>query len=177
MFRSFAVFLFSALFSVPCLAEISSEDFSRLDLNGDGVVSREEFSQGMNKSGKNVSAGQTDGISAAERQKIINETVLETKKILPYKVDQATTWTDIYGTNDTIHYVYSVDMDTDVVPAENMAEMRALLESMVCSKIKPAMCGVANNVLLKNGISLVTHYNDNSGKSIGECRFSKADCL
>ena len=172
MFRSFVVALFFVLLSFPCSAEISEEVFSRLDVNGDGVISSEEFMQGMKKSEKSVPSP----VSAAERQKIIDETVNTTKDLLPMNIDQATTWTDIYGKTDEIHYIYRVNMDTSLIPSVQMGEIRSVFEMMVCQKMKPAICGVAKNTLMVNGISLTAHYNDNNGTLLGMCRFVYSDC-
>ena len=107
---------------------------------------------------------------------MVDETVADARKMLPFKVDQATTWTEIYGENDEIHYVYRIDMDVASMPAEQAGMMRSVLEAQICPKIKSAMCGVANEILLKNGISLHTHYNDKTGVPLAGCRFTGTDC-
>ena len=176
-----SVALLSVL-SLPCMAETVTEQFSRMDLNKDGFLSEQEFVQGMASSSAQTGIPYTERavpmneLSVTERQKIIDEAVSEAKKMLPFKVDQATTWTDVYGGKDEIHYVYRIDMDISTMPAEQAKIMRPVLEAQICPKIKPAMCGVANNVLLKNGISLKSRYNDKSGRLLAECRFTGTDC-
>ncbi|MBR1777192.1 MAG: hypothetical protein IJ752_01220 [Alphaproteobacteria bacterium] len=172
--------LLLSLLVFPCRAETIEEQFFRMDRNKDGFLSKEEFIKGMEQGPAELSysaaAPLTGQISAAKKQKIIDESVAEAKKILPFKVDQATTWTDVYGSSDEIHYVYQIEMDIGSVPAEQTAMLKPLLEEQICTKVKPAMCGIANDLLLKNGISLKTHYNDKSGRLIAECRFIQTDC-
>lgn len=173
----------AALFSVltfPCLAETVQEQFSRMDLNKDGFLSEQEFVSGMKQTQAGVphthEAVPMERLSDAEKKKLIDEAVTESKKILPFKVDQATTWTDVYGGRSEIHYVYRIEMDVGTMPEAQAVMMRPVLEAQICPKVEPAMCGVANDTLLKNGISLMTHYKDKSGKTLAECRFTKENC-
>ena len=175
MIRCFMFFLFSALLSFPCSAEVSEADFLRLDANGDGVVSQEEFIQGVNKTGIKK-APSNSGISPKERKKIIDETVAGLKPLLPKVIDNATTWTEVYGIGDELNYVYRINMDTSMIPDSESAEMRSLFEDMVCQQARPMICKVAKEVLLANGISIKVHYNETSGKLLGECRFVYSDC-
>ena len=170
-----------SLLAFPCFAETFEEQFSRMDLNKDGFLSEKEFVQGMEqkKTGFPYAAEaiSMNQLSAAEKKKIVDKAVTEAKKMLPFKVDQATTWTDVYGGEAEINYVYRVEMDTSAMPAEQVELLKPVLEAQICPQVKPGMCGVANEVLLKNGISLITHYNDKSGELLAECRFTQADCL
>ncbi|MBR1944886.1 MAG: hypothetical protein IJ846_01145 [Alphaproteobacteria bacterium] len=173
-----------ALFSVltfPCLAETVQEQFSRMDLNKDGFLSEHEFIQGMKKPKAGIpyteEAAEMEEMSEAEKQKLVDTAVTEAKKILPFKVDQATTWTEVYGQKNEIHYVYRIEMDLGTIPEAQTDLMRPVMEAQICPKVEPAMCGVANDTLLKNGISLITHYNDKSGKLLAECRFTQENCL
>ena len=172
------VALFSLL-SFPCLAETVQEQFSRMDLNKDGFLSEQEFIQGMTKTNvPSLAAAKaaTEKLSSEDKQKLIDEAIAESKKILPFKVDQDTTWTEVYGGNSEIHYVYRIEMDIGAMPAEHVSSMKSLMEAQICPKVQPAMCGVAKDTLLNKGISLLTHYNDKSGNTLAECRFTFSDC-
>ena len=164
----------------PCMAETFEEQFSRMDLNRDGFLSEQEFVQGMKQTQSDIvsakEAASANGLSDAEKQKLVDEAVTDTKKILPYKVDASTTWTDVYGGKAEINYVYRIEMDVGPMPAEQADMLRPVLEAQICPKVKSGMCGVANDTLLKNGISIMTHYNDKTGKPLAECRFTQADC-
>ena len=115
-------------------------------------------------------------LSAAEKQKLVDDAVNDAKKMLPFKVDQATTWTDVYGEDAEINYVYRIEMDISAMPAEQARLIRPVLESQICPKVKPGLCGIMDEVLFKNGISLTSHYNDKNGKPLAECHFTHADC-
>ena len=153
-----------------------------MDLDKDGFLSEREFVQGMSPSaGKTGNpftkeARPMETLSAAEKRELINDTVREAKKMLPFRVDQATTWTDVYGRDENIHYVYRIDMDISAVPAEQAGMMRSMLEGQICPKVKPAMCGVTKDTLLKSGISVLTHYKDKRGATLADCRITNADC-
>ena len=164
------------------MAETLEEQFSRMDRNRDGFLSEQEFMQGMKQAASPTAsvsrmAEETPSMSIAERERLVDEAVSTAKKILPFKVDQATTWTDVYGKGDELHYVYRVEMDIAAMPVDQIDMLRPVLEQEICPKVKPGMCGVANDALLKNGISLISHYNDKNGKTLAECRFTKTDCL
>lgn len=171
-----------SVLSFPCMAETVQEQFSRMDQNKDGFLSEEEFVQGMSGSSVRPSipyaseARPMEQMSFSEKEKLVDEAVSAAKKILPFKVDQATTWTDVYGKGDEIHYIYRIEMDIGAMPADQAEMLKPVLEAEICPKVKPGMCGVANGTLLKNGISLMTHYNDKGGKPLAECRFSQEDC-
>ena len=173
------VALFSLL-SFPCLAESLQEQFSRMDLNKDGFLSEREFVQGMEQPQAGSSAVletvKSEEISDAEKQKLIDEAVAESKKILPFKVDQETTWTDVYGENSEIHYVYRIETDIGAMPAGQMSMLKSVMESQICPKVQPAMCGVVKDSQLSKGIFLQTHYNDKNGNPLAECRFTINDC-
>ena len=154
MSRLQSAVLTSALLSVlsfPCPAETPEEQFSRMDLDKDGFLSEREFVQGMSPSASKTGnpftkeARPMETLSAAEKRELINDTVREAKKMLPFRVDQATTWTDVYGRDENIHYVYRIDMDISAVPAEQAGMMRSMLEGQICPKVKPAMCGVTKD--------------------------------
>ena len=174
-----------SVLAFPCIAETLAERFSAMDLNKDGFLSEQEFTRGMNAQNapekKAVDFASGNGasgrLSFQERERLVDEAVSSAKKILPIKVDQATTWTDVYGKGDEIHYIYRVEMDVGAMPAEQVGMLKPVLEAEICPKVKPGMCGVANDTLLKNGISLKTHYNDKNGKPLAECRFTEKDCL
>ena len=166
-----------SVLSFPCMAETLEDQFSRMDVNKDGFLSRDEFVQGM----KQAEPVATETVSAtplseAERQKLVDQSVAETKGILPFKVDQATTWTDVYGQKDEIHYIYRIETDMSSLPEEQMEMLRPAMESQICSKIRSPMCGVAKDTLFINGISITTHYNDKTGKTMAKCRFTIKDC-
>lgn len=169
-----------SLLAFPCLAETFEEQFSRMDLNKDGFLSAQEFVQGMEqKKTENpytAEAKPMNQLSAAEKQKLVDDAVNDAKKMLPFKVDQATTWTDVYGEDAEINYVYRIEMDISAMPAEQARLIRPVLESQICPKVKPGLCGIMDEVLFKNGISLTSHYNDKNGKPLAECHFTHADC-
>ena len=169
-----------SLLAFPCLAETLEEQFSRMDLNKDGFLSAQEFVQGMEqkKTGIPYAAEATpmNQLSAAEKQKLVDEAVSEAKKMLTFKVDQATTWTDVYGGEAEINYVYRIEMDTSAMPAEQARLLRPVFENQICPKVKPGLCGVMDEVLFKNGVSLTTHYTDKNGGLLAECHFTHADC-
>lgn len=163
--------------SFPCLAETLTEQFSRMDLNKDGFLSEREFVQGMTQTQPDLTESEEEtSLSFAEKEKLIDEAVTESKKMLPFKVDQETTWTDVYGRDSAIHYVYRIETDIGPVPAEQMLMLRQMMEAQICPKVQPAMCGVAKDSLLSKGISLMTHYNDKNGNLLAECRFTFSDC-
>ena len=171
-----------SLWAFPCIAGMLMEQFSRMDLNKDGFLSEQEFVQGMKQKDvlpdiSDVSADDTTGhLSSKEKKRLINSAVTDAKKMLPFKVDAATTWTEVYGTDDEVHYVYSIDMDLQTLPAEQVSMLKPVMEAQICPKVRPAMCGVAKSALLDKGISLMTHYNDKNGKLLAECRFESKDC-
>ncbi|MBO4521044.1 MAG: hypothetical protein J5787_07555 [Alphaproteobacteria bacterium] len=179
MFRLPFVALLSLL-SFPCLAETLTEQFSRMDLNKDGFLSEQEFIQGMKQPQAGIphteEAPAMEEMSDAEKQKLVDESVAEARKMLPFKVDQATTWTEVYGRKNEIHYVYRIEMDISAMPEAQANLMRPVLEAQICPKVQPAMCGIANDTLLKNGISMISHYNDKTGTPLAECRFTKESC-
>ena len=170
------------LWAFPCIAGMLTEQFSSMDLNKDGFLSEVEFVQGMSRkddSSSSLKVSESDSaepVSSAERKKLIDNAVSEAKKILPYKVDDVTTWTDVYGTNDTLHYIYNIDMDLQSLPAGQISELKPVMEAQICPKVQPAMCGIAKTTLLNKGISLLTHYKDKNGNLLAECRFAEKDC-
>ena len=163
-----------ALWAFPCIAGMLTEQFLSMDLNKDGFLSEVEFVQGMSRkddasASLKVSESDSAGlVSSAERKRLIEDAVAEAKKMLPYKVDDATTWTDVYGTNDTLHYIYNIDMDLQSLPVDQISELKPVMESQICPKVRPAMCGVAKSTLLSKGISLLTHYKDKNGTLLAE---------
>lgn len=164
--------------SFPCLAETPEERFSRMDLNKDGFLSEQEFVSGMAQAETAVlpAAERMKTLSAAEKQKLIDESVAEAKKILPFKVDQDTTWTKVYGLDSGIYYVYRLETDISDVPEERMSAFKKVMESQVCAKVRPAMCGIAKDTLLVHGISLTTLYQDKNSRLLARCNFALADC-
>lgn len=171
-----------SLWAFPCIAGMLTEQFMRMDLNKDGFLSEREFVQGMEQKSnfsdllKVEESNSARQSFSAEKKKLIDASVAEAKKILPFKVDEATTWTDVYGTDDEVHYIYSIDMDLQTLPTDQISMLKPVMEAQICPKIQPAMCGVAKSTLLSKGIALLTHYNDKNGKLLAECRFEEKDC-
>lgn len=166
------------IFAFPCLAAALTEQFSLMDTNKDGFLSETEFVNGMSAvSGtKSISAVPGQTASDEEKKKIIDKAVSQSKKNLPYKIDDATVWTDVYAENNEIHYVYKVEMDIGALAPEQAATLKPVLQKQICSAIVPSMCGVVKDILLKKGIPLVTHYNDKTGTELAFCRLTEADC-
>lgn len=173
---------FASLWAFPCIAGMLTQQFSSMDLNKDGFLSEQEFIQGMNKkddlsdASVDVEFSPVNTVSAAERKRLIERSVMDVKKTLPFKVDNTTTWTDVYGTDDEIHYVYRIDMDLQSLSSEQLLMMKPVMEAQICPKVQPAMCGAAKTAILDKGISLLTHYNDKNGNLLAECRFTEMSC-
>ena len=166
------------IFAFPCLAEALTEQFLRMDVNQDGFLSEKEFSDGMRATSESKESAGVSGQSVpdAEKQKIIDEAISQTKQNLPYKIDDSTVWTDVYAQNNEIHYTYKVEMDTSTLSPEQSAALKPVLEKQICATIMPSMCGVVKDIFLKKGIPLVTHYNDKSGNELASCRLTESDC-
>lgn len=166
------------VFAFPCLAAALTEQFSLMDINKDGFLSETEFVNGMRAMSetKNVSAVPVQTVSDEEKKKIIDEAISQSKNNLPYKIDDAMVWTDVYAENNEIHYVYKVEMDISALAPGQIATLKPVLQKQICSTVVPSMCGVVKDILLEKGIPLVTHYNDKTGAELVSCRLTEADC-
>lgn len=168
------------IFAFPCLATTLTEQFSRMDLNQDGVLSESEFLQGMQsaqeKQQSEISDAVIDTISDPEKEEVISTVVSQAKKNLPYKIDNTTTWTDIYAQGSEVHYVYNIDMDTSVLPAGQLENLKPMLKNQICPVIIPSMCKSVREVVLKKGIALMMHYQDKTGTELTSCYITDADC-
>ena len=180
----FRLLFLTALFSVfcsPAVAETAKERFARMDLNKDGFLSEEEFLKGSGeepapKSGLSPADIIPDLSAGDDKAKIIEKNVAEAKTVLPLKIDEETTWTDVYGVNGEIHYIYRIEMDMSAVPSDKRDFMKPVLEAKICPTVRPMLCGVMYDSVLSKGIALQAHYNDKNGIPIAGCRFEAKDC-
>ena len=106
---------------------------------------------------------------------LIQETVRQTKTVLPMKVDAMTTFVDIIGGKNDITYLYDVDMDLSNLPPQQSAILREKFPKIICPQMVPLICSTGK-VFLEKGIVINTKYKAKDGKSIVECHYSKADC-
>lgn len=179
-FLSFIAVL--SVLSSSVFAETARERFARLDANKDGFLSEREFLAGEDNT-PSVSelaakaAGTSSVAPGEDKERIIEKNVAEAKSVLPMKVDDETSWVDVYGENGEIHYIYRVETDIGGVPEDKRAFLKPVLEAKICSTVRPALCGVVYDALLAKGIALQTHYNDKNGVPMAECRFEAKDCL
>ena len=94
--------------------------------------------------------------------------VAEAKPKLPQKLDDVTTYTDIYSSGKQLTYVYGVDAGAQV-PAAFIDTMRKSVAGRVCtSEMKEGM--------VKYGISYHYLYNNSQGNEIGEFQVTARDC-
>lgn len=166
------------IFAFPCLAATLAEQFSLMDINKDGFLSETEFVNGMQTAKETTSlpAAAAQTVPDTAKKKIIDDAIVQTKKNLPYKIDDSTVWTDVYAQDNEIHYIYRIEMDSSSLPPGQLAVLKPVLQNQVCSSIVPSMCGAVKDILLKKGIPLVTHYNDKTGEELASCRITEADC-
>ena len=180
MIRLLSFIVALSVLSSSALAETARERFARMDLNKDGFLSEREFLAGTDElpetSAPAEKSAEPVSVSADEKNQIIEKNVAEAKTILPLKIDEETTWTDVYGKNGEIHYLYRVEMDISAVPDDKKAFLKPVLEAKICPTVRPVLCGVVYDSILSKGIALQAHYNDKNGISLAECRFEAKDC-
>ena len=168
------------IFAFPCLATALTEQFSQMDLNHDGVLSEEEFVNGMKSAQEKQSSEKSQNLTGVipdpEKEEVISTVVSQAKKNLPYKIDNTTTWTDIYAQGSEVHYVYNIDMDTSVLSSNQLENLKPMLKNQICPVIIPSMCKSVREVVLKKGIALMMHYQDKTGTELTSCYITDADC-
>ncbi len=168
------------IFAFPCLAATLAEQFSLMDLNKDGFLSETEFLQGMKAAQETKESGVSGDLTAVvpdrKIEKEISTFVTQAKKNLPYKIDNTTTWTDIYARGSEVHYVYHIDMDASVLGPSQLENLKPALKNQICPIIVPAMCKSVREVIFKAGISVMTHYQDKTGIELTSCYITDADC-
>lgn len=168
------------IFAFPCLAATLAEQFSLMDINKDGFLSETEFLQGMKAAQETKESGVSGDLTAVvpdrKIEKEISAFVAQAKKDLPYKIDNTTTWTDIYAKGSDVHYVYNIDMDVSVLGSSQFENLKPMLKKQICPVVVPAMCKSVREVILKEGISITTHYQDKTGVELTSCYITDADC-
>ena len=110
-----------------------------------------------------------------DNSELIRQTVEQTKAVLPLKVDAMTTFTDIIGGNNSLTYMYEVDMDLSLMPPQQLAFLKEKFPVMICQQMTPMMCGVGK-VFFEKGITITTEYKVKDGSRLAKCRYSKSDC-
>ena len=111
-----------------------------------------------------------------DNSELIRSTVLQTKAALPMKIDAMTTFVDIVGGNNSLTYLYDVDMDLSQLQPQQLAFIKQKFPEMICRQMTPLICGVGK-AFLEKGITINTKYKVKDGTSLAECHYSQADCV
>jgi len=113
--------------------------------------------------------------SQDDNAELIQNTVKETKAMLPIKIDAMTTFTDIIGGQNSLTYLYEGDMDLSKVPPDQLAAMKQKFPQVVCPKMTALICGVGK-VFFERGITVHIKYYVKGGTTLAVCSYSQADC-
>lgn len=159
--------------------------FAAMDQNGDGFLSESEYLKGMAKledaetppDGLDPeTADGTHELSMSRKKALIEEMISPVKEMLPYKIDEMTTWTDAYEKDGSLHYTYQIQIDTSGVPAAQKEILKEKTQSMICPQITGTLCAMLKDSLLSHGVDVVAAYNDMKGDAFLTCKIGKADC-
>lgn len=109
----------------------------------------------------------------AEQMDFMLETI---KKTLPKKIDDITTWVDIAYDNDTISYIYKVDLDVTTFSRAERTVLEKSIEEEACVKARQDMCPKIKPMFIDEGTDMRIRYFDKNDEEFSACEFNKQTC-
>ena len=106
----------------------------------------------------------------------INQLIEDGKKNLPQKIDDITTWTDVFYKDNMIIYNYSVNMDVSVFSQDEMVTLQEHIKKEACLPIYIEKCPEFAPVFIKDGTNVKINYIDRNGKEISFCELNRETC-